>query len=413
MTRNQFSERIRQLREQKGLTQAELAEKSGLTIRSIQRLEKGDNTPRGDTLKRLSEVFEVPVESLVVKELPENLVFLVLLSLSPLVFLINPMLGAIPPFILWFLKRRSINGVDEVGKKVLNFQLSWVLIYFYFTLLLSFVIQVIVEKGTNSGYNLTELLLRRIFLFSMFILNIIAIILSTFNVFKNGKPRVLRGFALNGQKFRPVILVLYIALFGILGSGIVFPRKNYIEMEKAKVAEFAKEAIQVEYRKDGSHTDSLKQYLNPIIDSARMSGILNAMFIPWGINETNIIEIKDHEYFRSGSFESHFLHIIYTDLNTHRLFRYLFQIDRINGHYYISDYFSENMADTFFENVEIKKKNGYPFWKVTGPMGTSIFKNHQLKSYGRMTYRKLKELKEGVPYLYRMEDGKLKKQKIN
>ena len=74
------------------MTQAELAEKSGLTIRSIQRLEKGENTPRGDTLKRLGEVFNVPVESLFVKELPENLVYLLVLSLSPLVFIINPML---------------------------------------------------------------------------------------------------------------------------------------------------------------------------------------------------------------------------------------------------------------------------------------------------------------------------------
>ncbi len=44
------------LREEKNLTQTELAEKSGLSLRTIQRIEAG-NVPKGYTLKALAFFF--------------------------------------------------------------------------------------------------------------------------------------------------------------------------------------------------------------------------------------------------------------------------------------------------------------------------------------------------------------------
>ena len=44
---------VQHLREEKNLTQTELAEKSGLSLRTIQRIEAG-NVPKGYTLKALA-----------------------------------------------------------------------------------------------------------------------------------------------------------------------------------------------------------------------------------------------------------------------------------------------------------------------------------------------------------------------
>ena len=48
---------VQQLREERNLTQTELAKKSGLSLRTIQRIEAG-NIPKGFTLNALAIVFE-------------------------------------------------------------------------------------------------------------------------------------------------------------------------------------------------------------------------------------------------------------------------------------------------------------------------------------------------------------------
>jgi transcriptional regulator with XRE-family HTH domain len=55
----QLANRIKNLRIRKGFSQEELAEISGLSLRTIQRIENGETEPRGDSLKRLVTAFEV------------------------------------------------------------------------------------------------------------------------------------------------------------------------------------------------------------------------------------------------------------------------------------------------------------------------------------------------------------------
>ncbi len=54
-----FANRLKQLREEHGWTQAYLAELSGLSDREIRHLEKGDRWPKADTLDRLSRAFQL------------------------------------------------------------------------------------------------------------------------------------------------------------------------------------------------------------------------------------------------------------------------------------------------------------------------------------------------------------------
>ncbi|MDO5971388.1 helix-turn-helix transcriptional regulator [Flavivirga aquimarina] len=53
---------IKKLRTDKDFSQEKLSEKSGLSLRTIQRLENGETEPRGDTLKRLINALELPTD---------------------------------------------------------------------------------------------------------------------------------------------------------------------------------------------------------------------------------------------------------------------------------------------------------------------------------------------------------------
>lgn len=53
-----FGKKLIEVRKQKGLTQAEVAEKCNITIRTIQRIESGAVAPRSSTIKIISEALE-------------------------------------------------------------------------------------------------------------------------------------------------------------------------------------------------------------------------------------------------------------------------------------------------------------------------------------------------------------------
>ncbi len=57
-----LSQRIIIARQQKGYTQEELATLAGLSIRTIQRIESGENVPRGFTLKAIAAALNLPAE---------------------------------------------------------------------------------------------------------------------------------------------------------------------------------------------------------------------------------------------------------------------------------------------------------------------------------------------------------------
>ena len=60
-----FAERLRQLRELRGLTQVRLAELLGMTPRSYNRWERGGNTPHLDMLIRIADILQVSLDELV------------------------------------------------------------------------------------------------------------------------------------------------------------------------------------------------------------------------------------------------------------------------------------------------------------------------------------------------------------
>jgi transcriptional regulator with XRE-family HTH domain len=60
-----FAELIQNLREQAGLSQAELARKAGVPVRSVQNWEQGHRLPRPQALLPLANALGAPVEKLI------------------------------------------------------------------------------------------------------------------------------------------------------------------------------------------------------------------------------------------------------------------------------------------------------------------------------------------------------------
>ena len=113
--------KVKLLREQKNLTQTELAEKSGLSLRTIQRIESGQSL-KGFTLKAIAQTLEIEPENLFSKE-EENIQIdrAKLINFSALAGLIIPFGGIIFPAILTYRTQDSVNR--ELGKSVIGVQI--------------------------------------------------------------------------------------------------------------------------------------------------------------------------------------------------------------------------------------------------------------------------------------------------
>ena len=126
----QLAKKIKELRKNKGFSQETLSETAQLNLRTIQRIEAGETEARGDTLKRLAAALTVSPNDLVDWTEEEDKGFLFFLNLSALSFIAYPILGVIVPLTLWGLKKDKIKHLDETGKKLLNFQISWCILFF-------------------------------------------------------------------------------------------------------------------------------------------------------------------------------------------------------------------------------------------------------------------------------------------
>lgn len=120
-----LAQKIVQIRKMKGLSQEELSDKAGISLRTLQRIEKEETEPRGHTLRAITEVLEVPIEELMDFTKREDKGFLKLMSLSALAYWFMPLLNIIVPLVLWLFKRENIKDVDKVGRQIISFQILW------------------------------------------------------------------------------------------------------------------------------------------------------------------------------------------------------------------------------------------------------------------------------------------------
>jgi transcriptional regulator with XRE-family HTH domain len=64
LLKEQFGNRLRFLRAERGMTQEQLADKTGLTIESISNIERGIFAPKFHNLEKIAFALKVPVKEL-------------------------------------------------------------------------------------------------------------------------------------------------------------------------------------------------------------------------------------------------------------------------------------------------------------------------------------------------------------
>lgn len=145
-----ISDKIKILRNKKGLSQEELAERSSVNLRTIQRIEKGVTKPRSSTLTLILEALGVKFEDIhknykenVNKEFPSEEKFFYL-HISILSFVFMPFGNIILPYFLWKKNKDLIADYDRAGINLLNYQILWSVFYYLsgFLLLLLLILKI-------------------------------------------------------------------------------------------------------------------------------------------------------------------------------------------------------------------------------------------------------------------------------
>lgn len=115
--------KVQLLREEKHLTQTELAHESGLSLRTIQRIEAG-NIPKGFTLKTLAKSLNTEPESLIATNDNWNIIARVkLINISVLSSLILPFGNIIFPAILTYKTKEP--EAKELGRNIISLQIIY------------------------------------------------------------------------------------------------------------------------------------------------------------------------------------------------------------------------------------------------------------------------------------------------
>jgi transcriptional regulator with XRE-family HTH domain len=183
-----IDQNLKKLRKKKGLSQEELAEKSALSLRTIQRIEANATIPRGDSLQKIAAALAVPLDELADGSLEDDQDFLKWLNLSALSFLIFPLLGIIVPLVIWVPQKSRILGALQLGRSLINFQLTWVILlfsgYLFNTL---FMVQRISAAGDISpGLISPALSYFLVFFALMYMYNFSLLIINSFKIPREG-----------------------------------------------------------------------------------------------------------------------------------------------------------------------------------------------------------------------------------
>ena len=189
---NSLGLQLKTIRTQKGISQQELAEEAGLSIRTIQRIERGENEPQGFTLRSICEVLGFPPEDLFEDHKVENKGVLQVLHLISVIGLVIPFGSTIAPAIFWLANKNKYKGLDVQAKNLL---VSHIVLYSIF----SFVISIAALIFLNTGSGLpgeTELVLMIsacLYLFFSLVYPIFCALMIQFTDYREFYPRFFQS----------------------------------------------------------------------------------------------------------------------------------------------------------------------------------------------------------------------------
>lgn len=172
MEHTHLATKVREFRTRKGMSQEALAEKSGISHRTVQRIENGESNPTGDTLQKLSVALKINPDELIDWKIKEDRGYLVFLNLSALSFVVFPILGILVPFIMWTSQKDKLKDVTKVGGALINFQINWLILLVFIPVSLLLISKI----GLLEGVSFSTLF---IIVLVMYLVNMVLIIINT------------------------------------------------------------------------------------------------------------------------------------------------------------------------------------------------------------------------------------------
>jgi uncharacterized Tic20 family protein/DNA-binding Xre family transcriptional regulator len=145
MNQPQLGLKVSELRQQKALTQEQLAERCEVSARTIQRIESGEVDPRAYTLHCLGEALEFDFG---LEDASNENLWLAILHLSSIFCIL------IIPLLLWSWKKNQSYKIDQHGRLVLNFQITMTLSLFaaLFFMLVGLPALVLLSMDMGEGF---------------------------------------------------------------------------------------------------------------------------------------------------------------------------------------------------------------------------------------------------------------------
>lgn len=165
---------IKSLREQKHLTQEELAQESGISIRTIQRIEAGQE-PKGHTAKALMEALDLDITAF--SKTPRedlNYSLIKIINISSVFVCVVPLLNIILPLTIMYYRKQFNN----ITKQILSLQILWTISSF-----LIFVLTASITNALSLNHRLPLWIL-----IALIIINVILIFKNADSIHKNKKP---------------------------------------------------------------------------------------------------------------------------------------------------------------------------------------------------------------------------------
>lgn len=264
MNNQSLAERLKYYRKSKGYSQEELSNETQVTVRTIQRIEKAEVNPHLNTLKSLAAALDIEVNELLPLENPKEETikkkWLLLLHATPLLGFFIPLCNVLIPLFLWIHKREDNPIYDKHGIKVINFQITVLLLA-----ILSFVSLVTIEKWGFFIFILTMPICIGIVIF-----NIIYVL---------QKGKCYYPLAIPFLRFKGEGALKFVAL---LFSVFLF-------------SNCAPQASEYIVRLDGStiSKDSMTLKLNQLKDDANVQGLAVAIFNDNQPVYKNVVGFKD------------------------------------------------------------------------------------------------------------------------
>lgn len=143
MRKTSLSENLIYQRKLKGLTQEDLADKTTVGVRTIQRIEKGETQPHLQTVKLLAVGLNIEVNDLLPIDNPNEETiqrkWMLLLHGISFLGLIIPFGNILFPLFLWIHKADDNSIYDIHGRAVVNFQMS-ITLYLFISLISFFIL---------------------------------------------------------------------------------------------------------------------------------------------------------------------------------------------------------------------------------------------------------------------------------